>query len=215
MPHQPPSKRYEDLPPSMRYLRKDYTPDSTFHVYNRGRHRQLIFLDDHDRRAFLACFSRQLVATGDIQSEGRSVKSLENEVSVISYCLMPNHFHLLIHQSTQFGLKHLMRSAMISYGMYFNHRHGRIGRLFVDRFKAVKVTSPKQLRSTIAYIHLNPETPFDDRWTSHRLYMRGDRERDGNWCAVDQGIRAFGGRGAYLEEMHAKLAKREQGRPEL
>ncbi|MBJ7347198.1 MAG: transposase, partial [Thermoleophilaceae bacterium] len=207
MPNQPPTS-HEDLTPSQRYLRKDYTPGSTFHVYNRGRNRQVIFVDDNDRRMFLDCIGRYLRTPGDVDSRGRAIKCFAPDAAVIAFCLRGNHYHLIIHQRSQYALRDLMRRAMIAYGSYFNKRHDRNGRLFVERFKAVKVDSRPQLARTITYIHLNPARPFDDPWTSHYLYMSSLDQRTEHWCAADQGIKAFGGRGAYLEAMHVGYAKR-------
>ena len=78
--------------------------------------------------------------------------------SLISYCLMPNHFHLLIGQNTDVSISALMLRLSGSYAKFFNKKYERVGSLFQDQFKSVHVKSNPQLLHLSAYIHLNPVT---------------------------------------------------------
>ncbi|MBJ7347331.1 MAG: transposase [Thermoleophilaceae bacterium] len=203
-------KPHAELPPSWRYVLKDYEPDSTFHIYNRGRNRQPIFTDDVDRAAFLDAFCCRLGPNMNADGRGRRVRSFADEVRLISYCLMPNHFHLVLHQSSTNGLTQLMHAAMTAYVRGFNHRHGRKGPLFTARFCAVKINSRRQLQKTIAYVHANPPCPLEDPWSSHQLFMANRAARDVHWCRAELGLKTFGSRAAYLEQLFDAINKRQK-----
>lgn len=86
----------------------------------------------------------------------RSVRSLYGEVELITYCLMPNHFHLLLKQKTVSGMTELMRKIGTAYVMYFNDRYTREGTLFQGTYKAVPIDSEAYLLHVSRYIHQNP-----------------------------------------------------------
>ena len=81
-------------------------------------------------------------------------------VEIIAYCLMPNHFHLLLKQVKDQGIFHFMRLLQSSYSHYFNLKYKRKGGLFEDRFKAIRVETDSQLLHLSRYIHLNPYSSY-------------------------------------------------------
>lgn len=83
-------------------------------------------------------------------------KSRENLVDLISYCFMPNHFHLLLKQLVDNGISHYLSKFANSYTRYFNTKNERSGPIFQGKFKAVLITSNEQLLHVSRYIHLNP-----------------------------------------------------------
>ena len=115
-------------------------PGAWHHAMNRGNARQTIFLDKGDYRAFL-----------DLLDECSSMWGLECH----AYCLMPNHYHLLL--STPSGnLSRAMRHLDGVYTQRFNRRHDRDGHLFRGRYKAILVDADSYLLQVARYIHLNP-----------------------------------------------------------
>ena len=78
------------------------------------------------------------------------------KVHLLSYCLMPTHFHFLLHQIDENGIKSVMSDLTNSFTRYYNIVHRRLGPLFLPRFKAVPVTRDEQLMHVSRYIHLNP-----------------------------------------------------------
>lgn len=134
-----------------------------YHVMLRGNGRQLIFEDDADRREFLSCLDNA------IEREG---------VSLIAWCLMDNHVHLIIDDSHD-RLSTVMYRIGMKYAMYFNNRHQREGHLFEGRFKSSPIESDEYLVQAVRYVLNNPvaagiSTLEDYRWSSYAEYC-GER----------------------------------------
>ena len=81
-------------------------------------------------------------------------------VEIISYCLMPNHFHFLLRPLTDFGVSHFVRDIQHSYSKYFNTKNDRSGSLFQGMFKAVLIETDEQFIHVSRYIHLNPVSSY-------------------------------------------------------
>lgn len=82
------------------------------------------------------------------------------QVDILAFCLMPNHFHLLLRQTADDGISRFVSKFCDSYSKYFNIKHDRVGPLFQGPFKAVRVESEEQLIHLSRYIHLNPISSF-------------------------------------------------------
>ena len=140
---------------------KYYKEKSYYHVYNRGVAKQKIFHSKEDYKVFLSYLKLYLTPT-DLQgqslkvSPSRTLKNYFEAVELISYCLMPNHYHLLIYQEKKHDIANLMRSIGTKYSMYFNRKYKRTGPVFESRYKAVQVTEQDHLVYLSKYIHRNP-----------------------------------------------------------
>lgn len=169
---------------------KRYVENGYYHVYNRGVDKRIIFLDDLDYRVFLHLLKFYLSpqnftfqnqhplteVTGIIPVKLHLFQTLPNEVNLLAYCLMPNHFHLLLKQITPDGVTKLLRRVSITYAMYFNKRHKRVGHLFQGIFKAVLIENDAYLLHLSRYIHLNPTEatgiiPVAYPYSSYQYYM--------------------------------------------
>lgn len=141
-----------------RYAR-EYSATGIYHVMFRGNGKQDIFEDDADRLAFI---SRLETRVSDYL------------ISVLAWCLMDNHVHLLIHDEKGI-LSVAMQSLATSYALYFNAKCGRRGHLFENRFESVPVRDERQLLCAVRYIHNNPvelgTSPAGYRWSSYREYL--------------------------------------------
>lgn len=153
---------------------KSYVANSYYHLYNRGVEKRDIFLDEQDYNVFLSYLRTYLLPKDEIylqqvitspessitdRSEASRLLRLNNfsdNLRLISFCLMPNHFHLLIHQTEETVIDRFMKSLWTRYVMYFNRRHKRIGPLFQDLYKAVLLNSDEQFLWLTRYIHRNP-----------------------------------------------------------
>jgi REP element-mobilizing transposase RayT len=142
--------------PSRNTIRFD-AENSYYHVYARGASKQPIFLDQADYTYFLNLFARYLSNEPAKSKEGFVYPHFRGSIELLAYCLMQNHFHLLVFQVEQRALSKLMKSVMSSYSRYFNLRYTRSGSLFENRFKASLVTNEPYLLHISRYIHLNPK----------------------------------------------------------
>lgn len=122
-----------------RPLRIEY-PGAFYHVMHRGNAQSDIFLSDRDREKFLE-YLRDSVE--------------RYELKIHTYCLMTNHYHLLV-ETPQANLSQAIKWINVSYAAYFNRKRQRSGHLFQGRFKAIVVDADEYLKQLSRYIHLNP-----------------------------------------------------------
>ena len=112
-----------------------------YHVYNRGSEKRTIFQSHRDYTKFLA-------------------RTKENAkkyaIDILAYCLMPNHFHFLMQQTSDASLASCMNALQLGHARFFNTKYDRVGPLFQGRFKAKIVESDEYLLQLSAYIHRNP-----------------------------------------------------------
>ena len=184
-----------------RNIIRHYTEDASYHCYNRGVEKRKIFLDEQDYGVFLQRLKLMLANPEGLDKEdvaGRvRVKSFYGEVQLISYCLMPNHFHLLLRQESADAIPEFMRTLSTSYTMYFNKRYDRVGSLFQGRYKARLVDSDPYRLHISRYIHLNPLDLVSRLNLDAYLYssMRFLREPDlaPSWLGAQELLDDFGG----------------------
>ncbi len=149
---------------------KQFEPDSMYHVYNRGVDKRIVFSDERDYAVFLSFLKYALLSDEELthhevvdggvisQSDRFNLRrqGLHGAVELVSFCLMPNHYHLLLYQRDIDGITRLMRSIGTGYVAYFNKRHKRVGSLFQGRYKASPIKSQGYWDHISRYIHLNP-----------------------------------------------------------
>lgn len=144
-----------------------------YHLYNRGVEKRRVFMDSRDYRTFIG-FPRLYLLPPDPWTKRH--KDLSEQVELAAYCLMPNHFHLLVRQIHERGIEMFMRCLATAYVGYFNRRHRRVGSLFQDSYKAVRIRNEVQLFQVEQYIHANPrkldengQYPYSSsRWGSQK-----------------------------------------------
>lgn len=174
----------------MPYRREDFSVGDFYHVYNRGLLRQIIF----PKRSF---YERFLTRLGDCL--------LTYDFSLHAYCLMPNHFHLLLQQNGNWSLTDMMNSLQASYSKYLNIRLNKKGQVFEGRFKAKRIDGDEYLLQVSKYIHLNPlKAGLVDklllyRWSSYQSYVGGLKEVFVTTDFVMGYFEDFGYQGSYLE----------------
>lgn len=150
-----------------------------YHIYNRGAHKQNIFKKHSDYERFLLLL--HLANTDEptnlrnifrkykgqtfakIFGEERPDKSL---VDVYAYCLMPNHFHIVLGQKTEKGASKFLRKVLTAYSMYFNIVYKHSGILSQGAFKSQHVDNESYFRYIFAYVHLNPLSLRYPDWES-------------------------------------------------
>ena len=85
-------------------------------------------------------------------------------VDVGAYCLMPNHFHLLLKQIADNGISTFMQKVGTSYAMYYNVKHKHIGNVFIKPFRAKHIDRDDYFQKAVQYVHLNPAELFEPGW---------------------------------------------------
>src|SRR3989338_10709114 len=116
---------------------KNFGPGSFFHIYNRGNNKQEIFLDDGDYSFFTLRLKQNLYPERFDELKVQPLPS--NSFSLISYCLMPNHFHLILRQNSNIPTSKLILKVCSSYAKVFNKKHDRVGHVFQDQFKQIQI----------------------------------------------------------------------------
>lgn len=145
-----------------------------YHVYNRGHRKQQIFMQNKDYERFL-----------------NKVKEYKDKfkITLIAFCLMPNHFHFLLKQNASGSISSFLSNLCNSHSRFYNTKYETIGSLFQGRFKAKRVEKDEYLIHLSRYIHLNPVDLFnfgnrqsiEDRlifypWSSLRNYLSNKRD---------------------------------------
>lgn len=142
---------------------KTYIENGYYHIYNRGIDKRSIFLDEHDCKVFLRYLKIYLSPKEELlklnQPDFNIIRylkyNLSDEIDLLSFTLMPNHFHLQVKQSTKDGIIKLTRRVITSYVMYFNIKYKRRGGLFESIYKAALIDNDSYLLHLTRYIHLN------------------------------------------------------------
>lgn len=156
---------------------------AVYHVMARGNERRDVFRDDRDRERFL-------------ETVGEAVERFD--LRLHAYCLMPNHYHLVV-ETPVANLSRALGWLQTTYMARFNARHRRVGHLFQGRYKAQLVEADEYARWLVEYVHLNPVRPRQKaaplplerreeleryRWSSHRAYA-GRERRVAGWLCLD------------------------------
>ena len=143
-----------------------------FHVLNRGVDQRNIFLDDQDNFRFLHNLfefndTEPVINLGHFLKRnqyidfvnryiGKKPQPRKLLVEILAFCLMPNHFHLLLRQLEDGGITMFMRKLGVGYANYFNTKYNRKGTLFQGRYKAIHVSQEAHFIHLPYYIHFNP-----------------------------------------------------------
>lgn len=160
---------------------------SFYHIYNRGVEKRKTFMGKRDYMRFLETldFYRRTPVPMKLSDFRRGViklKKLENQtelVKIYCYCLMPNHFHLLVQQLSDGGISEFLRKVADSYTRYFNTKYERVGSLFQGKFKAKLIETDEYLLQLSKYIHRNsfPLPMWERRfypYSSYPYYLSGE-----------------------------------------
>ena len=137
------------------------SPTHIYHVMVRGNSGRDIFLDEDDKQKLL----KILIS-----------KKKENEFILYAYCLMDNHFHLVLKEHKD-NISHIMKRINTTYVVYFNKKYQLDGHLFQNRFKSEIVETDDYLLALIRYVHNNPlkarlvDFPLDYQWSSYSSYV--------------------------------------------
>ncbi|HAE36613.1 MAG: Transposase [Candidatus Nomurabacteria bacterium GW2011_GWF2_35_66] len=164
---------------------KNLVPEEYYHLYNRGNDKKKIFLDEEDYDRFVKllyiCNSKKefKFKYSVIRSKIDAFDFERGEplVSVLSWVLMPNHFHIILicHRSDLCTEKYnpiteFMRKVSTAYVMYFNKKYERTGGLFEGRFKSRHIGEENYFNYIFSYVHLNPIKLIQKDWKEKGIF---------------------------------------------
>jgi REP element-mobilizing transposase RayT len=163
-----------------------------YHVTARGNAREDIFRDDGDRATFLDLLGREIA---------------QQRWRLYAYCLMGNHYHLLI-ETPEPNLTRGMQRLNQIYTQRFNRRHRRVGHVLQGRYKAIVVDKDSYFKELIRYVVLNPVRAkmvrLPERWAWSSYRATAGLSTVPLWLAVDEVRGQFGGRGAVYRRFVAQ-----------
>ena len=150
----------------------DFAQGEYYHIYNRGNSKQKIFQNREDYLRFISLLyisnSNESFNLYDLNRDTNfNVYEIERKnllVAVGAYCLMPNHFHILITEKAEGGISKFMQKLSTAYSMYYNKKYKRTGGLFEGKFKSQHVSADQHLKYLFSYIHLNPIKLIQKDW---------------------------------------------------
>ena len=147
----------------MPYKQAIFANNELYHVFNRGVEKRTTFMDKRDYGRFIETMDYYKIKDPPTRFSfrNRPIFMQKNApssvlVEIVCFCLMPNHFHLLLKQIKDNGISIFLNKLSNSYTKYFNTKHTRVGPLFQGSFKAIRIENDEQLLHISRYIHLNP-----------------------------------------------------------
>jgi putative transposase len=163
-------KPYINFMPAKNSL-KQYLENGYYHIYNRGVEKRIIFLDQQDYGVFLSYLKEYLLPKDEKELYERlsdpktsyrekdkilkllRLNNFNKEITLLAYCLMPNHFHFFVKQKEARSIDRFVQSLATRYTAYFNKKYKRVGSLYQGVYKAVLITNDKQFIYLSKYIH--------------------------------------------------------------
>ncbi len=147
----------------MRLKAEEFSQGQYYHLYNHSVSEQLLFQDSEDYLKCLSLFKRYYNT---------------KDYSILAYCLMPNHYHILIYQKTDYPIYTYFENIWSKYSRYYNNRYKRKGTLFAGKLQHIGIRKLQHLLHLCAYIHLNPvkanlvESPEQWQWSNYPEWIR-------------------------------------------
>lgn len=151
------------------FRKTPFIPGEYYHIYNRGIDKRVIFKSVYDYQRFMMLLyvanNQDSLRLDDLLNQNKnnktyqeifSIKRGKPLVSIGAWCLMPNHFHILLREQVAGGISKFMKKIGTAYSMYFNIKHQRTGSLFGGPFKSKHIAKDLYLKHLFGYISLNP-----------------------------------------------------------
>jgi putative transposase len=139
-----------------------------YHVYNRGNSKQIIFHNKDDYLHFVKLLylsnTKNNVILRNFNKNFFDFKQENKIIAIGAYCLMPNHFHLILTQTEDGSISKFMQKLTTAYSMYYNKKYKRTGTLFEGKFKSQHIRDDRYLKYLFSYIHLNPIKIIQNDW---------------------------------------------------
>jgi REP element-mobilizing transposase RayT len=168
---------------------KQYSPQSYYHIYNRGVENRHIFTDKSDYEMFLELLRRHLTREPGSNPRGKRYETYAGRIELLSFTLQPTHFHLLCYldEDTK-AIAEFMRKIAGSYTSYFNKKHDREGHLFQGVYKASKIDDETTLLHITRYIHRENDDYYNWPYSSLPYYIK---DWHADWVVPDKVYRLY------------------------
>lgn len=148
-----------------------------YHCYNRSVEKRIAFTDTRDYHRFLELL---YLANDEFPLRREEMGKLKFEevlnmhrgkklVAIGAFCLMPNHFHLVLQEVSEGGITAFMRKIGTAYAIYFNARHEREGNLFLKPFRSRHVSTDQYFQHLLNYVHCNPAGLYEPAWKTRHV----------------------------------------------
>jgi putative transposase len=159
-----------------------FVPGEYYHIYNRGNSKQKIFHDKDDYMRFINLLyisnTSERFNLFDLSRNNSfiiyEVDIKDQLVDIVAYCLMPNHFHVLVTQTENGSVSKFIQKVLTAYVMYYNRKYERTGGLFEGKFKSQHIANDRHLKYLFSYIHLNSVKLIQKDWKE-----KGIRDKKG------------------------------------
>jgi len=152
----------------MSIRKKAFVPGEFYHIYNRGNSKQIIFNETSDYFHFIKLLylsnSQNKLVFRNLKIDFIDFDQGEKLVYIGAYCLMSNHFHLILSQVENGSISKFMQKVTTAYSMYYNKKYNRTGSLFEGKFKSQYTGDDRYLKYLFSYIHLNPIKLIQGDW---------------------------------------------------
>ena len=193
-----------------RNSRKLYLENGYYHLYNRGVEKRKIFLDRQDYNVFLSYLNDYLTPKdtellyaqiSDLRTSPEEkatarkllrMNNFEGDLTMLAYCLMPNHFHFFIKQHNPNTIDKFMNSLGTRYTMYFNKKYERVGSLYQGVYKAAPILEETHYLHLSRYIH---KQAYKTQPCSYDEYLR---KKITAWVKPDEILNFFSKTHPYL-----------------
>jgi hypothetical protein len=189
--------------PSLLQIKPTTAANTTFHVTSHGVRDLKILGKPRHKAEFLQHLANHLSPTPTTNASRRPHLKLYDQVQLLAYCIMDNHFHLVLHQFSANGMISLLLRVVASYARNFNRLEAKgRGPVFDGRYaaKPLDELDPDYAKHMIAYVQLNDSIQqLDNPFASHQVI--GLRRRC-DWVDREAALRIFGGRAGYREFMN-------------
>lgn len=157
--------------------RRSFAIDEWYHCFNRGIDKRAVFGDEYDAKRFLMLlYLANSTEPVDLfrtrkpnLKKAYDIERGQPLVSIGAFCLMPNHYHLLLKEIIGDGITSFMRKVGTAYTMYFNQKNERIGNLFLKPFRSRHITTDRYFQRVLQYIHCNPAELSEPNWKSGKV----------------------------------------------
>jgi len=157
-----------------------FVENEYYHIYSRGVEKRKIFTNESDYLRFVGLLyimnqKEPFRMENFLRDKKHTTRNIFEEkrsgtlVSVLGYCLMPNHFHLILYEHIEGGISKFMAKLLTAYSMYFNTKYERSGPLFTRPFRSEHISNESQYMYIFSYLHLNPISIFQKDWKENGI----------------------------------------------